>query len=147
MANEIKGHAVGLYYSATNDPYDWQLVACLTDKSFNGTTDTIEVNSDCEAGNTRLLPGNKSWTFEITGYINTSPGPGQVSNETLFDLWNNTSDVNFAVGYFKMTDNAGYTRIGPGFVSSFSESGTSNEFMTFTATISNSGAISDVELS
>lgn len=146
MANEKKGHVVGLYYSPTNSPYDWSLVACLTDKSFNGTTDTIEINSDCEAGVTRLLPGNKSWTFEMTGYINFAPSVDQVSSETLFDLWNNTSDSDFEVGYFKMTDNAGYTRIGPGFVSSFSESGTSDDFMTFSATISNSGAIANVEL-
>lgn len=147
MANEIKSDVVGLYYSPTNSPYVWSRVACLTDKSFNGTTDTIEINSDCEAGNARLLPGNKSWTFEMTGFFNTEPEAGQVSNESLFDLWNGTSDVNFAVGYFKMTDNAGYTRIGPGFVSAFSETGTTGEFMTFSATISNSGAIDNVELS
>lgn len=147
MANEIKTGVVGLYYSATDSPYDWKRIACLTDKSFNGTTETIPINSDCEAGNTRLLPGNKSWTFDMTGFVDTAPSEDNVSNETIFTLWNETSEVGFSTGWFKMTDNAGYTRIGPGFVSSLTEGGSSESFMTFSATISNSGAISDVELS
>lgn len=147
MANEIRSDYVWLYYSSTNEPYDWKKVACLTSKSFNGTTDSITISSDCEPGVTRNLPGNKSWTFEMTGFINTNPGVNQVSNETLFDLWNNTSNSGFEVGWFKMTDDNGYIRIGQGYVSSFSENGNDQEMMTFSATITNSGAISDVELS
>src|SRR5690554_1670944 len=115
MANEVRSDYVWLYYSATNEPYDWKRVACLTSKSFNGTTDSIAISSDCEPGVTRNLPGNKSWTFEMQGFINTNPGVNQVSNETLFDLWNGTSDAGFEVGWFKMTDDAGYIRIGQGY--------------------------------
>lgn len=147
MANEKKGHLIGLYYSPDNDPYDWTLIACLTEKSFNGTTDTVDASSDCDAGSTRMLPGNKSWTIDMTGFIDFDPSGDNISSETLFDLWNGTSDENFETGWFRLTDNDGYVRIGQGFISSFTESGTSNEFMTFSATITNSGGISNVELS
>ena len=146
MANEKQGHLIGLYYSPENNPYNWTLIACLTDKSLNGTTETIDASSDCDAGNQRLLPGNKSWTIDMTGYIDFDPN-GVVSSETLFDMWNGTSASDFSTGWFKLDDGDNYVRVGQGFISSFTEGGTSNELMTFSATISNSGGISDTELS
>lgn len=146
MATRVKGHEIGLYYSPTNDPFDWKLIACLTDKSFNGTKSTIEINSDCEGGDTIYLPGNKSWSFDMTGHYITDPTAEQVSSTTLFDLWNENVTED-AVGWFKMDDGAGYVRVGKGFVSSFSETMTSNDFVGFTATISNAGVVESVEAS
>lgn len=141
MANELFSKLVPFYYSPTDSPYAWEMVACLTDKSFNGTTNNIEVNSDCEGTVVRNLPGDVSWSFEISGLFNTVPAP-DISNNDLFTLWNERT-----VGFFKLDDGNGYVRIGEGYVSSFTETGTAGQYMTFTATITNAGAIADVELS
>jgi hypothetical protein len=53
---------------------------CISEGSVSLDTDTIEINSNCQAGWKVKLPGLKSGTASFTGYIASSiegtPGPG-----------------------------------------------------------------------
>jgi hypothetical protein len=54
---------------------------CISEGSVSLDTDTIEINSNCQAGWKVKLPGLKSGTASFTGYIASSiegtPGPGE----------------------------------------------------------------------
>jgi hypothetical protein len=63
----------------TNDYVGFSI--CISEGSVSLDTDTIEINSNCQAGWKVKLPGLKSGTASFTGYIASSisgtPGPGE----------------------------------------------------------------------
>lgn len=131
---------VGVYFSETEAPYAWNHVACTTDISFNGTTESVSVNSRCEGTFASSAPGDTSWTMDISGYFKKEADP-DISNETFLDLW-----INRTVGFFKFeSDDGDYLRLGKGYISSFTESGTAGEYMTFTATVNGTEQIQTTE--
>lgn len=145
MAKQRKyGWQVGLFTSPLSETPTWSLLACMESKSVSLTRDSIEINTDCEQGNAITLPGNVSWTISGTGHYITDPEIAQVSANDLLGYANaNPAEVRL----WKLDDGEGYVRIGEGYISDYSEDMDASGFVTFSLTISNSGSLSDVELS
>lgn len=119
----------------------YEVVACLTNISFSGTTNVIEVNDRC--GN-EALPGNQTNTFTATG--NATDGVGMsspVSYQKLMSLYQ--SKDKFWVKLAKSTD-ADPTapllmREAVGFITDYSETGDQDSPYTFSLTVRVDGDI------
>lgn len=59
------GQYYGLYLQTVASPVTWELVACLTTKSFTSALNVIDATSDC---GTDSLGGNTTQTFSIEGF-------------------------------------------------------------------------------
>lgn len=68
------------FFNTKTSKYDIGFSICISEGSVSLDTDTIEINSNCQSGWKIKLPGLKSGTASLTGYIASSvantPGPG-----------------------------------------------------------------------
>lgn len=52
---------------------------CVSEGSLEITTDTIEINNNCNAGWKIKLPGQTTGSISMTGYVATQAGPGPLT--------------------------------------------------------------------
>ena len=115
----------------------WKKLVCLSEKSFNGTTATVDINTDCNGQFTTPLPSKKSWTMAASGVANTDPTVDEGSYEQAYELWQNGTLTGFRERNLTNT----YVREGLGFISDISESSSAGDYLNFSLTITGSGPI------
>lgn len=134
-----KDVAVFVDLSNTNTP-DWKLVTCTTSKTVDLSIGTIEKNNDCTGDYVGNLPSTISWSLGIEGDANLNPeSPEEISYAELFTIAKNREIRNWK---FENGDSS-YIRFGRGFLSSYSESIATPEYMTFSATLTGDGELYD----
>ena len=119
---------------------DWKLVTCTTSKTVDMAIGSIEKNNDCTGNFVGQLPSTVSWSFAIEGDANMTPtAPEEISYAELFTVAKSRT-----LRYWKLekADNS-YIRYGLAFLSSYSESIATPEYMTFSATLTGDGEIYD----
>lgn len=131
---------VGVYVdmSATATP-DWKFVTCTTSKSLDLAIASIEKNNDCTGDYVGNLPSTISWTMAIEGDANMTPAAGEVSAADLFTIAT-SRDIK---GWKFVNGTSTYIRYGQAFLSSYSESIATPEYMTFSGTLTGDGQIYD----
>ena len=144
MANEIKSGVIVLEVNnGTLQTPDWVKLVCLTEKTFNGTTNNNEIITDCGDDWVRNLSGKRNWTIDFSGFANSNPGAGEGSYEETASLWVAGSEKYFRL---RSADNS-YYREGAGYISNLSEGTQAGQYLTFNGTITGSGQVSFVPLS
>jgi hypothetical protein len=134
-----KDVAVFVDMSATETP-DWKLVTCTTSKTVDLAIGSIEKNNDCTGNYVGNLPSTISWSFAIEGDANMNPtDPEEISYAELFIIAKNREIRNWKL---EKADNS-YVRYGRAFLSSYSESISTPEYMTFSASLTGDGEIYD----
>lgn len=131
---------VGVFFdmSATDTP-DWKLVTCTTSKTVDMAIGTIEKNNDCTGDFVGNLPSTISWSFAIDGDANINPAVGEISYAELFEIAKSR-----AIKKIKLENgDSSYIRYGLAFISSYSESIATPEYMTFSATLTGDGELFD----
>lgn len=132
---------VGVYVdmSDTETP-DWRLVTCTTSKTVDLAIASIEKNNDCTGNFVGSQPSTVSWSFAIEGDANVTPtDPVEISYAELFSI-----AVNREVRNWKLENgDSSYVRYGEAFLSSYSESIATPEYMTFSATLTGNGQLYD----
>ena len=131
---------VGVYVdmSDTSVP-DWKYVTCTTSKSLDLSVASIEKNNDCTGDFTGQLPSNISWTMAIDGDANFNPESEEISAAELFTVAKSRAIRNWK---FESGDSS-YVRYGRAFLSSYSESLSTPEYMSFSASLTGDGEIFD----
>jgi hypothetical protein len=138
MANEISSEVLLLEANVGNDLYPtWKKLACLTEKSFNGDTNSVSIVTDCNDGYESTLPGKKTWNMSFSGYANGDPDADEGSYETTYNLWDNRTVTDFRV---RNSDNS-YYREGKGFISNVSETSSAGDYLQFSGTITGNGVV------
>lgn len=122
----------------TESAPEWMIVACSTTDGFNGTTETVTVNSKCTDGWTDNEPGNKSWSFSNSSYAETEPESDQLSINEVNEMWS-TDDVR----QWKLegVNNDFYVE-GLGFITDVSNTAADGDYLTFDLTITGKGPVS-----
>lgn len=134
-----KDVAVFVDMSDTGTP-DWKLVTCTTSKTVDLAIASIEKNNDCSGDYVGQLPSTVSWSFAIEGDANINPtAPEEISYAELFTIATQREMRNWKL---EKADDS-YVRYGRGFLSSYSESIATPEYMTFSATLTGDGQIYD----
>lgn len=137
-ASYIFGKLIGVYVdmSDTATP-DFKLVTCTTQKSFDLSVDTVDLNNDCTGVFSGALPTTASWTMGVEGDANFNPELSEISAEELFTIAKEREIRNWK---FENADSS-YVRFGQAFLTGYSESATSTEYLTFSATLNGVGEI------
>lgn len=121
-------------------PGSFELVACLTDNSFEGTRDAIDTTSKCSGLFKDSMPGEIGWTFSGNGNaISIESGDDRLSHNALFQLWKN--GTTFWVAQFD--DELESVRYGLAYITSFSEANPNNAAKTFSITLQGKGEVYD----
>ena len=118
----------------------WTKLVCLTEKSFSGTTASIDVSTDCDDSFSAPLPSKKSWSMSFSGLASINPQANEGSYETTYSLWDDRTITGFRIR--NMDDS--YYREGLGWISDVSEPSSAGDYLKFSGTITGSGAVSTV---
>jgi hypothetical protein len=138
MANEIASEVLILQANiGTELSKIWKTLACLTEKSFNGDTNSVSIVTDCNDGYENTLPGKKTWNMSFSGYANADPGANEGSYETTYDLWDERTVTEFRI---RNNDNS-YYREGKAWISNVSETTSAGDYLQFSGTITGNGAV------
>ena len=116
----------------------WVKLVCLSEKSFSGTTASVDIQTDCGDQYTTPLPSKKSWTMGASGVANMNPSANEGSYDTAYDLWENGTVTGFRERNIANT----YVREGKGFITDISETSSAGDYLNFSLTIQGSGAVS-----
>ena len=138
MANEISSEVLILEANTgTELSPTWTKLVCLTEKSFNGDTNSVSIVTDCNDGYESTLPGKKTWNMSFSGYANSDPGANEGSYEKTYELWDDRTVTDFRI---RNSDNS-YYRQGKAFVSNVSETTSAGDYLQFSGTITGNGAV------
>jgi len=117
----------------------WAKLVCLTEKSFSGTTASVDISTDCDGGFTTPLPGKRSWSMSFSGVAATDPAVGEGSYETTYDYWENATVTEFRI---RSLDNS-YYREGRAWINDVSEPSSTGDYLQFSGSITGSGAVTN----
>lgn len=139
-ASYIFGKLIGVYVDMSDtDTPDYKLVTCTTQKSFDLSVDTVDLNNDCTGDFSGALPTTVSWTMGIEGDANFNPELNEISAAELFAIAKGREIRDWKFENAEST----YVRYGRAFLTGYSESATSTEYLTFSATLNGVGEIFD----
>lgn len=133
---KIKSNNVGLFLNTgTEGAPVWKLMACLTDHGLDG--ETTEMNGDSKCGIDRDA-GDTTWSASFEGFFERAPTVNQISGQQLIDLFQAKEKKQWKI--VDATDDS-YYRGFTAYISSYSETGTYNEFVTFSGALNVSGNV------
>lgn len=129
---------VAVYVDMSNTTTrDWRLVTCTSSKSLDISIDSVDMNNDCTGDFGNSMPSTVTWSFGIEGDANKTPAAGEISADDLFDIATNREKRDWR---FESGDGS-YIRYGEGFLSGYSESLNTPEYLSFTATLNGTGQL------
>lgn len=134
---KIKSNDIGFYVNTgTEEAPVLKLMACLTDHGLDGQA--AEMNGDSRCGIHREA-GDITFTASFEGFFKKNPQVNEFSGETLLSLFQDKAVKQWTI---KNADDS-YYREFTAYISSYSESGSTNEFVTFSGELNVSGVIID----
>jgi hypothetical protein len=134
----LSGKSISIYIKDGGTP-TYKLLVCNTEASLSHNVDEIDTSSKCDDGVKTILPGRSSWEMSFSGQVNTTPTSGSEYS------WDDI--LGFAVGKTQKTfafRDATSTDIyaeGDGYLTSVEIQANDNEVVTFSATITGTGAL------
>lgn len=127
---QIAGHDVFLFIDPLGGA-DYDTLVCLTSKSLNRTTATIDASTQCGVGSG---PGTKTADVGFEGVQVWDPDTGRISGADLHDLWDASTTFSWKLAKAIPVE-GDVTYSGTGFLTSLSDTyGEGNA--TFTGSIS-----------
>lgn len=121
---------------------DWRKVGCSTTDGISRSTDTVDVATKCNGGFAAPQPGDKSWSFNNTSYVNKDhDGTSFILPSELHDMWANDEVKQWKFEAIDGTYNESY--IGDGFITDYPATADKGDFLTFDLTITGTGALSN----
>ena len=106
--------------------------------SISMNVDTIDISTKDSSGWRDLLGGQKSFSLSADGLMDFEAAAGDTDVAELFEQMFDRDDVSFIFG---LTDAAGYTMSGNGYLTSLEISGGTEDAPTYSCTIEGTGAL------
>ena len=125
-------------------PADFEMVACLQNLSFEGTTSPIEATSKCSGSFAESVDGSKAWTISMDGLsIETLVGDTRYNHNKLFKLWKSGAAFWVMIADAANTAASLTIRYGVGRIDTDSEAFPDNDAQTFSISITGIGEVFD----
>lgn len=128
---------------------DWRIIGCSTTDGFSGTTEAVAIATKCNGGFVNNRPGDKSWSFSNSSYLQKDYGPEYATWDEIMDLWiNDTKDGEGLLCQWKLESidpQFDFYLMGRGFISDVPHTADNGDYLTRDLTITGSGEITNVE--
>lgn len=115
----------------------YELIVCLNNFTFNGTTAVNDASSMCGPDSS---PGDISSSISLDAQFMIDPDTGNTSAADCFDLWQNSKIFTWKIGK-AVPEVDDVTKEGSGYFSAYTETHTKDGVSGFTGTITVSGDI------
>lgn len=123
---------------------DFEMVACLQNLGFEGTTSPIAATSKCSGSFAESVDGEKGWTITMDGLsIKTLVGDIRYNHNKLFKLWRTGAPFWVLIADAANTEDSLTIRYGVGRIDSNSEAFPDNDAQTFSISITGIGQVFD----
>lgn len=122
---------------------DWKKIGCSTSDGYNSSRDAVAISTKCSGDFTENLPGDFSWGFSNTSYVDKEVDPTFLTQEELFEL--SKEDDNRPWKLESIDPDYEYLRTGMGFISDLSNTADAGDYLQFDITITGSGEPMSVE--
>lgn len=126
------------------DMTNFEMVACLQNLGFDGTTSPISATSKCSGSFAESVDGEKGWTIQMEGLsIPLEIGDTRVNHNRLFDLWKSGQAFWLLIADATNSLSSVTMRYGVVRIDSNSEAFPDNDAQTFSVTATGIGEVFD----
>lgn len=129
--HKLSGKEILLYLDPAGGT-DYSTVVCLTNQTWQGTSNVIDATSKCGPD---TLPGTQTNSVTFEGQQLFHPASGTVSGASLFDLWKNSTTVGWKISPTTPIDGDEILS-GTGWISDLSKNYNQTDPSTFSGTLS-----------
>lgn len=129
--HKLSGKEILLYIDPLGG-VDYSTVVCLTNQTWQGTSNVIDATSKCGPD---TLPGTQTNSVTFEGQQLFDPSVGKVSGASLFDLWKNSTTIGWKISPTDPIDGDEILS-GTGWISDLSKNYNQTDPSTFSGTLS-----------
>lgn len=123
---------------------DFEMIVCLQNNSFEGTTSPISATSKCSGSFAESVDGEKGWTMSADGLaIKLEVGDARLNHNALFKKWKAGTPFWVMIADADNTEDSLTIRYGVGRIDTHTDSMPDNEAQTFSISITGVGEIFD----
>ena len=116
---------------------DWLLIGCSTSDGYSSSRDSVAISTKCSGDFVENLPGDFTWSFSNTSYIDKDNDGTFATLDQIFDL--SKEDDNRQWKLESIDSDYEFLRLGYGFISDFSNTADQGDYLQFDLTITGSG--------
>jgi predicted secreted protein len=116
---------------------NWLLIGCSTSDGYSSSRDSVAISTKCSGDFVENLPGDFTWSFSNTSYIDKDSDGTFATLDQIFDL--SKEDVNRQWKLESIDQDYVFLRIGYGFISDFSNTADQGDYLQFDLTVTGSG--------
>lgn len=121
---------------------DWLLIGCSTSDGYSSSRDSVAISTKCSGDFVENLPGDFTWSFSNTSYIDKEADATFATLDQIFDL--SKEDDNRQWKLESIDVDYVFLRLGMGFISDFSNTADQGDYLQFDLTITGSGEPANV---
>lgn len=121
----------------TGSSPDWLLIGCSTSDGYSSSRDAVSINTKCSGDFVSNLPGDFSWSFSNTSYVDKSADATFATLDEIFELSKESTNREWKLE--SIDNNYTFLRQGMGFISDFSNTADQGDYLQFDLTITGSG--------
>lgn len=115
----------------------WLLIGCSTSDGYSSSRDSVAISTKCSGDFVENLPGDFTWSFSNTSYIDKDADNTFATLDQIFEL--SKEDDNRQWKLESIDEDFEFLRIGMGFISDFSNTADQGDYLQFDLTITGSG--------
>lgn len=116
---------------------DWLLIGCSTSDGYSSSRDSVAISTKCSGDFVENLPGDFTWSFSNTSYIDKEADSTFATLDQIFDI--SKEDDNRQWKLESIDPDYDFLRQGMGFISDFSNTADQGDYLQFDLTITGSG--------
>lgn len=116
---------------------DWLLIGCSTSDGYSSSRDSVAISTKCSGDFVENLPGDFTWSFSNTSYIDKDSDGTFATLDQIFDL--SKEDDNRQWKLESIDTDYDFLRLGYGFISDFSNTADQGDYLQFDLTVTGSG--------
>lgn len=116
---------------------DWLLIGCSTSDGYSSSRDSVAISTKCSGDFVENLPGDFTWSFSNTSYIDKDSDGTFATLDEIFDL--SKEDDNRQWKLESIDSDYEFLRLGYGFISDFSNTADQGDYLQFDLTVTGSG--------
>lgn len=122
---------------------NWLLIGCSTSDGYSSSRDSVAISTKCSGDFVENLPGDFTWSFSNTSYIDKDSDGTFATLDQIFDL--SKEDDNRQWKLESIDPDYEFLRLGYGFISDFSNTADQGDYLQFDLTVTGSGEPTNVQ--
>lgn len=123
--------------TGTEQSPNWKIAGCSTSDGYSSSRDAVSISTKCSGDFTENLPGDFSWSFSNTSYVDKNGDVTFLTLDELFEI--SKEDENRQWKLESIDGSYAFLRQGWGFISDFSNTADAGDYLQYDITITGSG--------